>query len=169
MDDEPQAACIVKRVQDAYAGSDGSLSALIAILTEGDELRMRQGPAAGAASAAAASVPDAGRDSSTDASVTSTADAGVMPKTDDSPLPGLTLSRVVDNDWGAGYCYTYEVKNTSSAPMVWSVPLDVEGTLNQHWQSEISASSGHIVFTGASYNATLEPAASTQFGFCAMR
>jgi cellulase/cellobiase CelA1 len=81
----------------------------------------------------------------------------------------LELKQTVANDWGGGYCSTYEVKNVSSAPVTWSVPLEISGTLSQHWQSEVSGDSGTVTFTGASYNATLEPGASTQFGFCANR
>ncbi|MFI5309362.1 MAG: DUF1592 domain-containing protein [Polyangiales bacterium] len=168
MDDDAQAGCIAKRVQDDYAGGDGSLGALIAILTEGEQLRFRSAPAA--TGTAATVTADAGGKANADAAAAAPPDAGSStPPAPDAPMAGLTLSRVVDNDWGAGYCYTYEVANQTTAPIVWSVPLDVDGTLNQHWQSEISASAGHVVFTGASYNATLEPGASTQFGFCGTR
>jgi Protein of unknown function (DUF1592)/Protein of unknown function (DUF1588)/Protein of unknown function (DUF1595)/Protein of unknown function (DUF1587)/Cellulose binding domain len=168
MEDDAQAGCIAKRVQEDYSGSDGSLGALIAILTEGEQLRFRRG--SGATGAVTAVTADAGSKPRTDAATTAVPDAGgpIQPVAD-AVTAGLTLSRVVDNDWGAGYCYTYEIKNQTGAPIAWSVPLDVDGTLNQHWQSEISASAGRVVFTGASYNATLEPGATTQFGFCAMR
>jgi len=61
------------------------------------------------------------------------------------------------------------VTNVSSAAVTWSVPLEISGTLSQNWQSKVTGSAGAVVFTGETYNATLEPNASTQFGFCANR
>ena len=38
----------------------------------------------------------------------------------------------MNNDWGAGYCHTYEIINRSQSPLAWSVSLDLGGTLNQN-------------------------------------
>ena len=161
MSEDQDGACVSQRVQDAYANSDGSLGALLAILTEGDQLRYRiAAPDAGTAPPVA---PDPRSDAGSSGEA---ADAGA---THDMLSDALQLKQTVNNDWGAGYCQTYEVTNVSTAPVTWSVPLEISGTLNQHWQSEVSGDSGNVVFTGAEYNATLEPSASTQFGFCAMR
>jgi hypothetical protein len=152
--------CVSEQVQQAYAGSDGSLAALIAILTESDQLRHRSAPVENGAPPPVIEDPPGG-------------DGGMPGAVDPEPenmlSSALQLKQTVDNDWNAGYCATYEVTNITSEPVTWSVPLEISGTLSQHWQSEVSGASGTVVFTGAPYNATLEPGASTQFGFCANR
>ena len=80
---------------------------------------------------------------------------------------GLTMERTVNNDWGMGYCYTYQVKNVSSAAITWSVALDVRGMMNQHWECKTSGDTGRVMFTGEDHNQTLMPNTDTQFGFCA--
>ena len=160
--EEGAAKCLSEQVQKAYAQSDGSLAALIALLTEGEQLRYRVAAVATGEPPPVVEDPPASAD-------------GGMPGTVDPVEPesmlskDLQLKQTVDNDWGAGYCETYEVTNVSSAKVTWEVPLEITGTLNQNWQSKVSAKTGLVVFTGETYNATLEPMASTQFGFCAMR
>jgi hypothetical protein len=157
--EEGAGKCVSERVQAAYANSDGSLAALIAVLTEGDQLRYRSAPVDTTAP------PPVIEDPKSDGGVPGSVD----PEPDDMLSPALQLKQTVDNDWGAGYCATYEVTNVSSEPVTWSVPLEISGTLMQNWQSKASGSTGTVVFTGETYNATLEPNASTQFGFCANR
>ena len=131
------------------------------MLTEGDQLRYR------VAAVATGEPPPVVEDPP------SAADGGMPGTVDPEPesmlSKDLQLKQVNDNDWGAGYCQTYEVTNVSSAAIAWMVPLEITGTLNQNWQSKVSAKMGLVVFSGETYNATLEPMASTQFGFCAMR
>jgi hypothetical protein len=152
--------CVSEQVQKAYAGSDGSLAALIAVLTEGEQLRYRTPPTDTTAPPPVVADPPRG-----DGGVP----GSVEPEPDDMLSSALQLKQTVDNDWGAGYCATYEVTNVSGEPVTWSVPLEISGTLSQNWQSKASGSTGTVVFTGETYNATLEPNASTQFGFCANR
>ena len=80
--------------------------------------------------------------------------------------PELVVERTVDNDWGMGYCYTYQLRNTGTAPITWSVPLDVRGKMNNHWECNASGDTGSVVFTGADHNKTLAPGGMAQFGFC---
>lgn len=84
----------------------------------------------------------------------------------DLPM-GLSMERPVSNDWGMGYCYTYQVKNVSMAPITWAVVLDVRGRMNQHWECNISGETGRVTFTGVDHNQTLAPNGMAQFGFCA--
>ena len=88
---------------------------------------------------------------------------------EDEPPSDLELTLSQNNDWGGGYCKTYQLKNVGTAPLTWSVPLEVTGTINNHWECEISADTGAVTFTGAPHNATLQPGVIGQFGFCAMR
>ncbi|HMI93452.1 MAG TPA: DUF1592 domain-containing protein, partial [Polyangiales bacterium] len=152
--------CVSEQIQKAYANSDGSLAALLAILTEGDQLRYRSAPVESGPPPPVVEDPPSG-------------DGGMPGSVEPDPesmlSSALQLKQTVDNDWGAGYCATYEVTNVSSAAVTWSVPLEISGTLSQNWQSKVTGSAGAVVFTGETYNATLEPNASTQFGFCANR
>lgn len=81
---------------------------------------------------------------------------------------GVTMELTVNNDWGMGYCHTYQLRNTTSAPITWSVPLEVRGMMNNHWECKVTADSGMVVFTGEDHNKTIEPGGAAQFGFCAV-
>jgi cellulase/cellobiase CelA1 len=85
------------------------------------------------------------------------------------PAADYELKQTVNNDWGAGYCHTYEIINRSAAPLAWSVSFDLGGTLNQNWESKVSGSTGTVQFTGVEHNALLSPGASAQFGYCVTR
>jgi cellulase/cellobiase CelA1 len=87
----------------------------------------------------------------------------------DPPDPALGLELTVNNDYGSGYCHTYQVTNQGSAALSWEVSLELDGTLMQNWESQVDGSTGTVTFRGATHNQTLEAGASTQFGFCVTR
>jgi cellulose 1,4-beta-cellobiosidase len=95
-------------------------------------------------------------------------DAGVPTTMQPMAADGITMERTVDNDWGAGYCYTYQLRNTTAAPVTWSVPLEVRGKMNNHWQCKVTGESGQVMFTGEDYNQTIPPNGMAEFGFCAV-
>jgi cellulose 1,4-beta-cellobiosidase len=78
------------------------------------------------------------------------------------------MELTVNNDWGMGYCHTYQLKNTTSAPVTWRIPLEVRGMMNNHWECKTTGDSGMVVFTGEDHNKTIEPNGTAQFGFCAV-
>ena len=77
-------------------------------------------------------------------------------------------------DWGSGACGEGIVKNQGSTRSIWEVEVDLTGPVTSHWDMRYSkhprqggngiSHSRHIV--GAPWNRTLEPGASTSFGFC---
>jgi endoglucanase len=73
------------------------------------------------------------------------------------------------SDWGAGYCASATVTNTTPARVVWATDIAVQGTIRDVWSATASAASGTVRFTGVGWNRELAPAASAQFGFCATR
>lgn len=83
--------------------------------------------------------------------------------------PSLVVTGGVTNDWGAGYCAEMDVENTGGGTLTWEVTMTVDGTINNNWESDITASSGVVVFTGKPYNATLMMGQKAHFGFCAQR
>jgi hypothetical protein len=155
--------CLAGRMQRAIGASDGSLTSIVTILTQADGFLAREG----SPDATPASVQAPANTPAVDAGAAQ-ADAA-MSNPGASVPPDLDVAVSVDNDFGSGYCRTYELHNRGSAPITWSVPLDISGTLNQHWECQITGSTGHVTFSGEDYNRTLQPDAKAQFGFCAQR
>ena len=111
-------------------------------------------------------VPLSALDSSTDAA----ASVAV------SQMGGASASIAFYDDWGSGACGEGVVTNLGSSSTVWAVNVELQGSVTDSWNSEISYSMlphcvgrkkshfWHIV--GAPWNRTLEPGDSTTFGFC---
>jgi hypothetical protein len=163
--------CLADRMQAAIGASDGSLAAIVGVLTQSDSFYAREGSAGAPASvtppvqpAKDPAPPDAGIVAQPDAAV---ADAG--PDATAEVPPELELTVTVNNDFGSGYCRTYQLRNRGTAAITWSVPLDVAGKLNQHWECKVSGDSGRVTFSGEDYNRTLQAGGMAQFGFCAQR
>lgn len=155
MTESTESSCLVDRMQSALNDSGGSLGAIFSVLTQADQFYARTGdPTYVPAPPVAEPEPDP-------SPATGSGDAQMT--------AGLDLQITQSNDWGGGYCKTYQLKNTSAAPITWSVTLLVDGKMNNHWECEASADTGSVTFTGAAHNATLMAGAQGQFGFCAMR
>jgi Protein of unknown function (DUF1592)/Protein of unknown function (DUF1588)/Protein of unknown function (DUF1587)/Protein of unknown function (DUF1595)/Cellulose binding domain/Protein of unknown function (DUF1585) len=151
-----ESLCAVQRMQKELADDAGSLGAIVSVLTQSLSFYERTGDPAGPAQLMPIEVePEA---------TTPPPAPGAT-----EAQPGLDLQISMSNDWGGGYCKTYQLKNTSAAPINWSVPLMVDGKLNNHWECEVSGDSGTVTFSGAQHNKTLQPGAMAQFGFCGMR
>ena len=77
-------------------------------------------------------------------------------------------------DWGSGACGEGVVKNNGSTSSVWEVAVDFAGPVTSQWdmrysthpQDEGSGIPHSRLVVGAPWNQTLEPGASTSFGFC---
>ncbi|HEX4351574.1 MAG TPA: cellulose binding domain-containing protein, partial [Polyangiales bacterium] len=159
-------SCLADRMQQAIGASDGSLNSIVSILTQADGFLAREGvqdslPASTASGAPTTSTPPP--------MVAGDAGAATMMAPDASAPaapPNLTVTLTVDNEWDQGFCKTYELHNTGTTPITWSVPLDVTGTMNNHWECQVSGSTGRVTFTGEDYNQTLQPDAKVQFGYC---
>jgi hypothetical protein len=169
--DSQGSECAAQKLRQQLGTEDLSVRSLVLGL-----VRMRFFTARGTVPDAPASVIDAGAardaapprtDAAVDAGSPQPGDAGKADAT--PPANGYTLERVIDNDWGGGYCHTYKVTSTSPAPLTWSVTLPIDGTLNQNWESQVSTAGGNATFTGAPHNATIQPGNFAQFGFCVTR
>ena len=161
LNDDERGECLADQSAHAFAGTDGSLGALIGVLTRPDMLLHRERGTDGEIGGEDASEADAGGQKPDQSSGPDAGEPG--------PAQDYELKLSVNNDWGAGYCHTYEIINRSQSPLAWSVALDLGGTLNQNWESKVSGSTGEVTFSGVDHNATLNPGSSTQFGFCVTR
>jgi hypothetical protein len=95
-------------------------------------------------------------------------DAQVEPDAGPEPDPMLSVVVTHDSQWGAGFCDSVTVTNEGATSTTWSVSLEVGGVVTQVWEATYAvAGGGAVVFQGATWNHTLEPGASTSFGFCA--
>ena len=175
--------CLADRFQKAIAQGDGSLPALLNVLTQADSFLAREAPsddgsappvtdpgAPSGGSDAGAPQPDAGSpDASAPDSGAPQPDAGTPDAGAPEVPPDLEVTLSIDNDFGSGYCRTYQLRNRGSAPLTWSIPLDVTGKMNNHWECKVTGDSGRVVFSGEEYNATLQPGGMAQFGYCSQR
>jgi hypothetical protein len=85
-----------------------------------------------------------------------------------SPATGqLTVTVQEDSHWGAGYCSTVKVQNTSDVTVTWEITLDVDGTITDLWNAVSEPAGTQTKFVGLDYNAVLDPAEAASFGFCA--
>jgi hypothetical protein len=151
-------SCQAKSFQQVVAKTSGSLVDIVTALVQSDWFMARTG-------APSSSVVEA-NDPPPSAAAPNPGVAATPSPT--GTTPGVQVTKTVDNDWGMGYCYTYELKNTTMAPLTWSVPLDVRGKMNNHWECNVTGDSGAVVFTGADHNKTIMPSMTAQFGFCAV-
>jgi hypothetical protein len=152
-----QSGCVVEHMQGVLSAGDGSVAAIFSALTQADQFYARTGDPT--------YVPPPQTDQPNLEPGTPTSGGA----TDAQAQPGLSVEVTQSNDWGMGYCKTYQLKNTSTAPITWSVALKVDGKMNNHWECEDSGDTGMVTFSGASHNATLNAGAMGQFGFCATR
>ena len=81
--------------------------------------------------------------------------------------PGLQINIDPYDSWGTGGCTTVTLTNTSDAPVTWEVTVDLGGTLDNMWSAEVVQQTGSEArVVGVAWNATLNPGATTEFGFC---
>jgi hypothetical protein len=161
VDDRGESACVIDRLVKAAGGGDASLGALLELSANADVLRVRDRGKEDDGSDQPASAPSTSSDAGASDTPGSEPDAAV------SGTQKLEL--IDDNDYGSGYCHTYRITNTGSEPLTWSVSFPIEGTLQQNWESVAEGTTDQITLHGADYNATLEPGATAQFGFCVTR
>jgi cellulase/cellobiase CelA1 len=155
-----ESSCVVQHMRGALTQSGGSIGAIFATLTQADQFYARTGDPTYAPPPGAAWEPAVAGAPGADAT-------GGDPGTQ-APA-GLATEVTQSNDWGGGYCKTYQLTNKSDAPITWSVTLMVDGKMNNHWECEVSGDTGSVMFSGAQHNASLTPGAQAQFGFCATR
>ncbi|WP_437834487.1 non-reducing end alpha-L-arabinofuranosidase family hydrolase [Sorangium sp. So ce1153] len=86
-----------------------------------------------------------------------------------SPDGAISAEVALESQWGSGYCANVTVKNTSTGRTTsWGVVVGLNGsTLNSAWNARVTASSGQLNAVPEAYNGTLDPGASTTWGFCA--
>jgi len=92
------------------------------------------------------------------------------------PASALSVSVELFDDWGSGACGEGVVTNKGSVSSLWEVSVDLPGSVTSYWNSTISYwtyphDEGSQVshawrVVGGEWNRTLEPGASTTFGFC---
>lgn len=150
-------SCLSAEVETAFAAGTAPLTQVLKDLVRADAFQLRSGP--GTAVAPPTEPPP----------VTPAADAGT-PSTPTPMTPaGLMVTRKPQSSWETGFCEDVTVMNTSTAPIDWSVTLQVAGTLTQSWNSSYTSAAQGVTFIGASWNKTVAPGGSAAFGFCAKK
>lgn len=167
LSDSNDVRCAVDAVHTELTAENFTLKAMVGALTRGVHFATRVSSEGGLVPEP---MPEPLPNSDAGPMVTPS-DAGMPPlNPPEMPSDGpIARERVQDDDWGAGYCHTYKITNTSSMQVTWSITLPIDGTISHAWEAERSGDTTSVTFTGVSHNATLSPDGTTQFGFCAER
>jgi endoglucanase len=103
-------------------------------------------------------------------------DTGCTSADDDSEEGGqpgggdnLAVSVKINDDWGKGYCAQVKVTNNGSQVSDWKVTFTVEGKIREMWNAAYTQTGNSVIAEGVSWNNTVEPSKSVDFGFCADR
>jgi hypothetical protein len=86
------------------------------------------------------------------------------------PAQAATAVFLQENSWPTGYLGRMTVTNDGVDRMAaWRVEFDLPDgtTLDYSWNAVVTRTGTHYVITGASWNASLDPGASTSFGWIA--
>ncbi|WP_437754353.1 cellulose binding domain-containing protein [Sorangium sp. So ce1389] len=85
-----------------------------------------------------------------------------------SPDGTMQAELTLPAQWGNGYCASVTIKNTSTSRTTsWGVVVGLNGsTLNNAWNVRVTPSEGQFTAINEGYNGTLQPGASTMWGFC---
>lgn len=75
----------------------------------------------------------------------------------------------INDDWGAGYCAQVDVINETSSSVDWTVSFSIEGTIRNLWSAEYEQDDNIVTAEGVSWNNTVQPGGTVNFGFCAIR
>ncbi|PZG15010.1 1,4-beta-xylanase, partial [Micromonospora craterilacus] len=83
------------------------------------------------------------------------------------PPSGACTASVSLNTWTGGFVATVRVTAGSAGLSRWSVNFGLPSgtTLVNTWNAQPSGSSGNVTFRNMSYNGTVSPGTSTEFGF----
>ena len=81
----------------------------------------------------------------------------------------VTASLTINDDWGAGYCAQVNVTNPTSSSVDWVVSFAIEGTIRNLWNAIYNQSGSTVTAEGVSWNNTVGPGGTVNFGFCANR
>ncbi len=162
--------CVQDDLDNAFMASEGRLDSLVLALVGTRFFRER----GGAPSEDPAPEPTTG-DPTTGSATTGANETGDDTGSDtstggDAPgpmtTPGIDAAWVQDTKWETGECNTVTVTNTTDAPIVWQIAVDLPGTLQNFWNVKAMLSGDITTFTGEAYNAEVAPKTSTSFGYC---
>lgn len=160
-------SCLVDDVAGQFAASGLKVEELLVALTktphfvrrvsDGSEVGTSGGTSGGSSGGAGGSGAGGG------------GTGGDGPGDPPGPTGDLEVSVVPDTTWETGYCNSVKLTNKGSAPITWSVKLDIQGTLTDVWNAMESGATGAVTFVGVEHNATLDAQGMTSFGFCASK
>lgn len=81
----------------------------------------------------------------------------------------LAVNVRINDDWGTGYCAQVTVTNNGSQVSDWKVTFTIDGTVRDLWNASYTQSGDSVTAEGVSWNNTVNPGKSVDFGFCADR
>jgi len=82
---------------------------------------------------------------------------------------GVSAQVTINDDWGAGYCAQVDVTNATSSAVDWIVSFTIEGSIRNLWNAIYQQAGNTVTAEGVSWNNTVQPGGTVNFGFCANR
>lgn len=156
---DPGLACMADAVEAELVAADLRLDATIAALVASRGFSWRR-------SDDAVPPPPTGDSTGGDPPDPETTAADESTGAPPPPAEGLEVTVVQNGVWAEGECNDVTVTNISDAAITWEIMLELPGTITTAWNTTYAVSGDTGTFSGVDYNATIEPAASAQFGFC---
>jgi hypothetical protein len=156
---DPGLACMAERVESELVLADLRLDSTIAALVSAPGFASRRSDDA---------VPPPPSGDSTGGDPPDPDTGAVDSSSGDAPPPaeGLEVSVVQNGVWAEGECNDVTVTNISDAAITWEIMLELPGTITTAWNTTYSVAGDVGTFSGVDYNATIDPGAAAQFGFC---
>jgi hypothetical protein len=156
---DPGLACMAHSVERELVTADLRLDATIAALVGSRGFSWRR-------SDDAVPPPPSGDSTGGDPPDPDTAAGDTSTGAPPPPAEGLEVTVVQNGVWAEGECNDVTVTNVSEAAITWEIVLELPGTITTAWNTTYAVEGNLGTFAGVDYNATIEPAASAQFGFC---
>lgn len=157
--DDPGLECLATSVRDGLVDADLRLSSAVDALVLAPGFALRRADDA---------VPPPSGDSSGGDDSDASSEGGDESSSSSGPAPESVVEVTVTQTglWADGECNEVTVTNISDAAVTWEVRFTLQGTITTVWNATATPDGDETVFAGVDYNATIEPAAAAQFGYC---
>jgi endoglucanase len=101
-------------------------------------------------------------------------DPAPAPRPDPTPSPtptasALKVQRSITSDWGSGYCASVRITSESAIPLRWRKAIAVDGKVTEIWSAKTTMVKGALVFSGLTWNNTVQKGSPVEFGYCGLR
>ena len=169
---DEELVCVGEQLRDQFIANGGTLNQLVRALVRSPHFVMRSGsgdtgPGPGEGETDdPGETGDTGETSGGETGATETGETGDEGGDNPQASEGIEIEIVNDTMWAQGECNTVYVYNVTDMAIEWEVYLTLAGTLNNHWNAEVSIEGDQATFTGPQFNSSVPAQGTVSFGFC---